>query len=97
MPSDKHAPSGHLGSAKQPTLQSFRLVQPLIPPPMDLDIPDSPESAQITFKEHFNYPTIEDGNVVSGPTGIYSHSAITPAGSECHTRHQKRKASSIEQ
>ncbi|OLY81569.1 hypothetical protein AYI68_g4321 [Smittium mucronatum] len=71
--------------------------QHLLLPTMEPDIPVIPKSAQRMPEDHFDYPALEDGDVVSGPAGIISIPVVVPTGKDGHTRPQKPKISTIEQ
>ncbi|OMJ23571.1 hypothetical protein AYI70_g2184 [Smittium culicis] len=72
--------------SKRPALQLVRLGQPLLLPLIENDIPDSPEGAQRTLDDHFNFIAMQDCDVLPGLAGIFSRPAIAPACNDCHTR-----------
>ncbi|PVU97718.1 hypothetical protein BB561_000340 [Smittium simulii] len=73
------------------------LDQPLLLPPVEPDIPGSPESAPRTSDNHFSHASIKNSNLVSGSTGIISCLATASTGNDGHTRPQKQKISAVEQ
>ncbi|PVU91960.1 hypothetical protein BB561_004095 [Smittium simulii] len=80
-----------------PALQLVELEQPVLLPTMEPDIPGSPESAPRTSDYYSDNASMENSNVVSGPTEIISCPATAPTGNDGHTRPQKRKISAVEQ
>ncbi|OMJ14870.1 hypothetical protein AYI70_g7629 [Smittium culicis] len=64
---------------------------------MKPDILSSQEGSHRTIGEHFNYPDMEDCDLISVPTGIFSRPATAPKCNYCHSRPQNWKFFDIEQ